>query len=173
MPVVLDATPGSPTANSLTTLAAADAYWASQLYNDHWFDADDDQQTRALITATRLLCEQLAWLGWPTTTTQALALPRSGLRTRTGAVIPSTMIPVDAADATAELAGQLIKAGQMPDTPLDTAGIKRLKAGPVELEFDGSASSRHIAWLPERVWSLIGFLIETRAGSTSVPLTRA
>lgn len=175
MPVVLDATPGSATANSFTTLAAADAYWASQLYPAAWTDpaVTDDTKNRALITATQLLTEQLAWLGWPATTMQALPFPRSGLRTRTGAAIAPTVIPTELANATAELAGQLIAAGQMPDTRLDSAGLKRLKAGPVELEFDGSVQAGAVSWLPGRVWALIGFLAETRAGTTSVPLVRS
>lgn len=173
MPVVLDATPGSPTANSFATVAQADAYFAGMLYADDWDAATPDTKNRALITATNLIVAGVAFLGWPASTTQALPMPRSGLRSRTGAVIASTVIPVELANATAEYARQLITAGAMPTAPSDTAGVKKVKAGSVEIEFDGSSSAGSDGRLPIDVYAMIAFLLESSTqGRTCVPLER-
>jgi hypothetical protein len=175
MPVILDATPGSPTANSFCDLATANSYFAGMLYADDWDDADVDTQTRALITATLLIVVAIGdgWGGWPASTTQALPMPRTGLRSRLNAAIPSTVIPRDLAYATAEYARQLITAGALPSTPSDTAGLKRLKAGPVELEWDGSAPSGSDGELPIDVFAMLGLLVDGSARNrTCVPLER-
>jgi len=143
------------------------------LYADDWTAATDDLKTRALITATQLIVAGVDWRGWPATTTQALPMPRSGLRTRNGAAIPSTVIPIELVHATAEYARQLITAGAMPTAPSETAGLKRVKAGPVEIEFDGSASGGGDGRLPIDVLSMLGFLVEAWSrGRTCVPLER-
>jgi Putative DnaT-like ssDNA binding protein len=173
MPVILDATPGGVASNSFATLDQANAYFAGMLYADDWTAADVDTQTRALITSTLLIGASVEWLGWPTSSTQALPMPRSGLRTRNGAAIPSTVIPVELANATAEYARQLITAGAMPTAPSDTAGLKRLKAGPVELEWDGSLVAGSDGSLPIDVYALIAFLVVSgMRGRTCVPLER-
>jgi hypothetical protein len=175
MAVVLIADAGSPTANSFCDLATANAYFAGLLYADDWTDADEDTQTRALITATLLIVVAIAdgWGGWPASTTQALPMPRSGLRSRLNAAIPSNVIPLALAYATAEYARQLISAGAMPSAPSDTAGLKRVKAGPVEIEFDGSASVGSDGRLPIDIFAMFGFLVEAWSRNrTCVPLER-
>lgn len=173
MAVVLDATPGSASANSFATLAEADGYHAGHLYADVWDDADPDQKTRALITATRLIVAGVDWLGWPASTAQVLPFPRSGLRTRSGAAIASTVIPLELAYATAEYARQLIAAGAMPTAPSDTVGLKKVKAGSVEIEFDGALTAGSDGRLPVDVLGMIAFLAASASpGRTSVPLER-
>lgn len=177
MPVVLIATPGAPDANSFCDLATANAHFAGMLYADDWTDAEvtDDTRNRALITATLLIVVAIAdgWGGWPASTTQALPMPRTGLRSRLNAAIPSTVIPLELAHATAEYARQLISAGAMPSAPSDTAGLKKVKAGPVEIEFDGSASGGSDGRLPMDIYAMFGFLVEAWSRNrTCVPLER-
>lgn len=163
MPVVLIATPGSPFANSFTTLAEADAWLLGQLYSDvDWEEADEDQKNRALITATREIIRNVAsWAGWPTSIGQALPFPRSGVYSALGnSAYPSGEIPLELKAATAEYARQLLNLKRMPDTPVETAGLKKLTAGPVSLEFDNAY--RHPTGLPASVLSMIRHLIEGR-----------
>ena len=68
----LVATPGASNANSYTTVAEATAYFESRLYRSTWENADPADQTVALIWATRVLDEQIDWLGTKVSTTQAL-----------------------------------------------------------------------------------------------------
>lgn len=175
MPVALDAAPASPTANSYATVAEADAYFATQLYADAWTEADADTKARALITATTLLDENVVWRGSAFTATQALGLPRSGLPTRfTWGVLTANLIPMAVVRATAELARQLIEKGQLPDAPVDSVGLKKIKAGSVEVEFDGSQGNAVVAFIPARVFAMIAWLVEsTTAARTSVPLVRS
>lgn len=174
MPVVLVADPASPSANAYVDVAEADAYLATQLYADAWATTDPDLKARALITATRLLDEQVTWRGNPVSTSQALGLPRSSLPVKSGwGFLATSVIPAAVKQATADLARRLVEAEQLPDAPSDTAGLKKLKAGPVELEFDGSTTVVGSV-IPDAVFAQIAFLVEGSATArTCVPLTRA
>lgn len=61
MPFTFDATPGSPTANSLCDVEFADDYLAGELYADEWLSLDNgvpadlQKKQRALVKATRRL----------------------------------------------------------------------------------------------------------------------
>jgi hypothetical protein len=172
MAVVIIATPGDPNANSYATLAEANTYHESVLEADAepWNDADVDVRNRALVQATRLLDANIAWTGWPATSAQVLGWPRIYAYTRTGGLVASNVIPNELKNATAELARRLIVNG-MPDTASDTEGLKRLKAGPVELEFDGSSSDSGV--IPALVLAMIAFLVMRSSHSSSVPVIRS
>lgn len=174
MAVNLDASPGSASANSYATLAEANTYHESHLYGSVWTAAADALKINALITATRLLDENVVWVGWPTNAGQALGWPRAGGLLRSGYAIQSGEIPIALKNATAEFARLLIDAGGMPNSGSDIpAGLKRIKAGSVELEYDPALSSGSEDALPIPVLSMIGFLIETRAQhQLNVPLER-
>ena len=177
MAAVINATPGSPTANSFTTIAFADAWNDAQLYSDDWASANEETKTKALITATRLIRDSVpfdGWQGFAVSSTQALPLPRSGMLSRTGYALPNTLIPVDLESATSELARQLVTAGALPSVPGDTAGLKRIKAGSVELEFDSTQGSFGTTELPDDIFNMISYLLVYGArGGINVPLVRA
>lgn len=157
MPVTLDATSGAATANSFTTIAEADAYLLGQLFADaDWEDADIDTKNRALITATRLIVSAVSeWTGWVSSPTQALPFPRTGAYNRSGYYL-LTGVPQDLKDATAEYARQLINLKKMPDTPQDTAGIKSLSAGPIDVTFD--EAYKPSTGIPDSVMAKISYL---------------
>lgn len=177
MAVTLDATVGGANANSFTTVAEADAYHNNLLYASAWTSATVDDKARALITATRLIVDAInidGWLGYPVDTVQRLPYPRSGVYTRRGNnLILTNEIPQDLKDATAEYGRRLLEQGQLPDEPLESAAadLKRLKAGPVELEFFGN-SAGSVTDLPDPVYAMIAYLFEGRPGGISVPLRR-
>lgn len=174
MAVTLDATPGSASANSYATLAEANAYHESHLYGSVWTAAADALKTNALITATRLLDENVVWVGWPTSAGQALGWPRAGGLQRSGYAIQSGEIPVALKNATAEFARLLIDAGAMPNSGGDIpVGLKRIKAGSVELEYDPALTGGSEDALPVPVLLMIGFLIEARSqNQLNTPLVR-
>ena len=76
MTVTVIATAGASNANSYLTVAAGDALADDLLGTLAWTTATTDNKGRALIMATRYL-DQLEWIGDRTTTTQALAWPRT------------------------------------------------------------------------------------------------
>lgn len=117
MALILNATIGSPTANSYETLAEAQDYWDSRLFTDNWENSDD--KTVALVWGTRVLDSMAVphrrlirpsngvpyyltapkWEGTPATTTQHLAWPRLGLTDRNGNPLDWTITSISVAGA--------------------------------------------------------------------------
>jgi hypothetical protein len=177
MAVFLDPVPSSPTMNSYASIADADAYHASQLYGEGWADVEggDDQKAQALITATRILDENVEWEGWPTANAQPLGWPRSGVMTRNGTQIINGTIPQALKNATAAFAFSMIQSGAIANSGTENPpGLKKVKAGSVELEFDPNLASNVMTdTIPANVWSMIDFLIEGSTRSrTNVNLYR-
>lgn len=75
MPSAIVATIGSASANSYITLADATTYFGNRLNAEVWDAATSDNQTKALLMATKRL-ERENWIGVRATSTQALAWPR-------------------------------------------------------------------------------------------------
>jgi hypothetical protein len=169
MPCSIDASVGGAAANSYCEIATADAHFAGQLHTDVWDAADEDTKCKALRMATRLLDRQFEWAGDITSDGQALLWPRIGVTGRTGLEIASDALPPELVEATAEYAQQLISEDRSADSDVETAGLKRLVAGPVELEFENVQAKA----VPDAVFFLVSHLgdVKTR-GAGSVPLHR-
>jgi hypothetical protein len=151
MSVVIDATPGSPTANSYETVAEFLAYVATKPGAK---PPTPGTEPALLINATRLLDTALrspdlalaeargqeiafGWTGEPTTPdVQALAWPRIGMFTANGVLIDPTVIPQGVKDSVSEIA--LVSAsGKDLTATNDVAvqGISSVKAGSVQVNF--------------------------------------
>lgn len=164
----LVATAGAADANSYLTLAEANAYFETRLSADAWDNADDPE--RALMFATRVLDKmgqpykylifgdpqyyrtRPQWTGAPTTTTQKLSWPRTGMLDANDNEIADTVIPQDLKDATAELALALLVSDRTLDSDISIQGITSIKAGPVSLSFKDMIASKV---MPDYVWSLM------------------
>ena len=82
MPISINATVGSASANSYITLADAQAIvdgFVEDADVTAWASATTDQKNRALFTATQRL-DRERFLGARATDTQALQWPRTGVR---------------------------------------------------------------------------------------------
>lgn len=169
------ATAGAADANSYATTAQATAYHEGHPWASVWAEASGLKQARALVTATRLLDAAIKWHGTVASSTQALAWPRCCAEDRQGRVYASTVIPTPVVEATCEFARQLLAADRTADRDSDTAGLSRLKAGPVELEFKQGSGGAKV--LPDAVVLLLRGLGEVVAGSgqrrATVSLARA
>jgi hypothetical protein len=187
MPGAINAVAGDAAANSYCTLVEATAYNDNHMYGSAWEDASSDDQTRALLTATRLLDEHYAWYGMPTSWSQRLCWPRMGMAspiqsggTGDSGTIPSqflgywgvtlgaTIIPERLKDAEAEFARQLLTADRMLDSQIDTQGITSLKAGPVEVAFRTNIGTKPIPDAVSQMLSLWGLLKSDRTMRTLV-----
>lgn len=155
MPIDLISTPGGTDSNSLCSLEHANLYFERRLPLDPPWITSGDVPKMLLIMATRVLTymnvarkslrwdgnkkpyyyTSRAWTGEVSTSTQALVFPRKGLTDRLGRAIADNVVPVEAMDATAELAGQLQIADRTLDNDIIVQGITSIVAGPVELEF--------------------------------------
>lgn len=178
MPPTLIATVGASDANSYVTLSEANAFIAERPHTEPWFEPPDlvDQRPAALITATRLLDEQVSWYGRPATTTQALAWPQLGQVDAWGRVIVSTVVPVAVQRATAYYALALLREmDQDAATVTADLPIKSKKMGDLTITYQDQGTARAVPaaslQLPTEVRSLLrGY--GTMIGGFNVPLVR-
>ena len=150
MAVTIIATPKAANANSYTTLVDAETYIETNLYATEWDAATDDQKNRSLVTATRLLDEQVEWNAWPTTTTQALLWPQRGQVDLIGNIVDEDTIPQFLVNATSEFAKLLLVSDRTAEP--DTTGYKRLKVDVLELEVD---KNDRASIIPDSVYQII------------------
>lgn len=151
----VDATVGGASSNSYITTAEGDAYHADRLHSIDWTGATADTKRAAVIMATRLLDATYEWANYPTTSEQALQWPRVGMWDTNGIdYVDDSVIPDELKWATAEFARQLIAGDRSADSDVETQGLTRLKAGPVELAFKNNVFAKVIpdavaAFIPE------------------------
>lgn len=108
----------------------ADAYLAGDFGATLWrAETDADQKARALVTATRILDRQ-NWVGEKTDPDQPLAWPRTGVDGYDEDTTPQPII-----DASIVLAKQIHAGSKVDDQASIESGIKRQKAGSVEVEY--------------------------------------
>jgi hypothetical protein len=171
MPTI-DATVGGVSSNSYETQVEANTYYDERLPLPTPWVASGNASVRALIMATRVLdamsvprktlrldscdCQYYytsrTWTGAPTSATQRLAWPRTGMYDANGNVIPSNVIPQMLKDAESELAGQLLIADTTLDNAVIVGGIKSVSAGSVSVSFKDDILA-HV--LPDAVLNLM------------------
>jgi len=110
----------------------ADSYLLAKFGTPAWSAATVDQQSQALVSATRLLDKQ-CWLGDKTDDAQALAWPR----TNTGlSGVEDDVIPSDIISASIELAFLILTGSNVENNSLPGAqGLQVIKAGSVMLQY--------------------------------------
>jgi hypothetical protein len=140
--MTLDATVGGPASNAYLTVAEATAFLDERLNTQPWYVQPQDvtlqaQREAALITATRLLDEQVRWVGTPSSSTQALGWPRSGLSFSLGQAIPPDVIPLTIQRATAYYALHLLRDTSEVTTTTTTGSgvVKRRSLGETTVEY--------------------------------------
>lgn len=171
MPTIV-ATPGATNANSYETLAEANTYFQGRILLDPpWIEVGDPSE-RLLITATKNIeifgsgAKRLVregdrsffvvgrkWTGNPTSSTQALSWPRTGMYDRQGRAIPDNVIPQELKEAESELAGQLKKGDRTLDNDVAVQGITSVTAGSVSVSFKDAGLDPKV--LPDAVVNLM------------------
>jgi hypothetical protein len=119
-----------------TTQPSAGEYLNGSIrWADSWAALSPDQQARALVEATRFIDAQ-RWAGEPTSPSQPLAWPRTGVVRADGTAVDPATVPDEVVQATYLLAAMLSEDSEALDQPPSTGGnIQRVKAGPAEVEF--------------------------------------
>ena len=137
--------------NSYIDAADADVYFDDRLYADEWIGADSGDKDKALLMARRVL-DQQPFAGTLSDPDQMLAWPRTGVYGADPDTVPKAVI-----DAQCELALAFLREDLTADD--GTRGVRRLKAGSVEIEYDGRAPSKR---LPDASLALLEpFLVVT------------
>jgi hypothetical protein len=140
-----------------SSLADADTYFNASIQFVEWDAFSDDQKSRGLVSATRLIDRQ-DWQGEKTeqgSPTQNLEFPRTGLTHCSGTSVGSDESLDIAVEASQMLAFDLLD-GQELETSKSTEDLtKRLKAGSVEIEYF-RADLDSAARFPTDVMELLG-----------------
>lgn len=146
----LDATPGGSQSNSYCLLVEANAYHAQTLNASAWTAASDANKEIALQWATRILDEQVEWVGEIASADQALRWPRFDVYTRDNILLDSDSIPTFLKNATAELAKQLLASDRTAES--SSVGIAELTVDVVRIVFDKNEQK---AVLPPSVYNMV------------------
>lgn len=154
MAATLIATVGASDANSFGSLAEADAYHATVLHaSAPWSGSASTTKISALIMAQQQMTAGIQWTGSPSTTTQNLPWPRSGMYTRNEVSIPDTVIPEEVKWTQFELARLLLTTDRTAEFDIGVNGITHLRAGPVTLKF--KENNRGAPIIPDHIWNLL------------------
>lgn len=141
--------------------AGAATYMAARLGADDWDDASATDKKKAMVSATRWI-DRARWQGAQTDgdTPQPLAFPRTGLTDCDGNAVADTWTP----DAAAyELALVLLGDASVPESVDSGSNIKKLKAGPAELEYFKGTTGR-VSRFPTIAHELLRCFLEGAGG---------
>lgn len=159
--MAFDATVGGASATSFLTVEEANALAVDHPFAAPWLaiasGASGTAQKQALLIAATRALNNLCYLGTPTAEAQALKFPMSGLLTRTGYALADSVIPLDLKLATFEMALNLLRSADAPESAtvelINSLGLTRIKAGPVELGFKEGGGE--VLFVPASVRSLL------------------
>lgn len=178
--IVEDGT-GVANANTYASRATGDAFADAHLYATNWTSATDARKDAALAMATRLIDQEIQFVGYKSNELQALQWPRTNVpdpdlgeivaghpRFTAGYYLASNVVPAAVVNAACELAIQLL--GQNRTGDAQGAGIKRVRIeGAMEVEFEGAPTgvlTRDVIHLLAKYGQPVG------AGSRAVKLAR-
>jgi len=122
--------------NTYATLAESNTYLGDSIDSGNWDFLGDDDKTKALISAFRLL-EKQSYSGTKTDPLQTAAFPRTGLSCH-GAAVDSVTVPEDVESAQIELAYALSQDPTLATQANTGTNEKRLQAGSASIEFFNS-----------------------------------
>lgn len=152
--IVVETGAGLTNSNSYCSVDEADVYHENRLQVSSWSAATETIKETALVWATRLIDEGVAWKGYRTTDAQALMWPRTLVYDREGYTFDSYVIPSWLKNATAEYARNLVDEDRTAETNRDLTGFKKLEIGDLKLTVDSYAKKPQ---MPVAVWTQIRF----------------
>ena len=145
--MALDATVGGADANSFATTDEWDVYFESHPFGADPLALSEALKEAYLIHGTRVL-STLCYTGIATSAEQALPWPRSGMYAVTGYPLSDAIIPRQLKEMLFEFANRVRIDGATSSSSVGDEGLKRIKAGPIEIEYFNPADF-------DRVFSLI------------------
>lgn len=131
---MFDATVGGPNSTSFGTVEEADEYFCQHPFGQSWANMTVAEKQSLLMYGTRIVNAQ-CWTGQAASPDQALAWPRVGMKGSNGYPVPSDVIPREIKHMTFEVALQTKSAGAGISSSVTDQGLKRVKAGSVEVEY--------------------------------------
>lgn len=161
----LDATVGGASANSVATVAEADAYFLNRLHSGLWSTASKEA---ALITGTRLIQDGCRFIGDKATDEQALDWPRTGVYDRDGFYVSELIIPEAVKNGVFEMAYAMLESDITVDSPLKRLGLKSGKVSSLNAVAADYIEQNPI---PNAAWAALGEFAY-KPGSGQIPTVR-
>jgi len=150
--MALNATVGSPDANSYVTEEEATVYFSDRTHVEKWEAFSNKSQ--ALVTASQMLDWYVKWKGLRSTTTQSMAWPRTGVVRGDRSSVAIDTLPSELKVAVYELALSSLDSDRTADDPL--AGIEQVKAGSLMVKADnGDNNSTARDTIPEKIYRIL------------------
>lgn len=140
MAFVLDANPSSPTMNSYVTRAEADDYFAGNFTAMTAWSALEDAQKDAALRQASLKLDTLNYSGLKTSSTQPMAMPRTGVIDREGNTYPSNVVIPKVKYAACEMAYWIISEEDRYFSDQDMQQVDSFKVGPLTAKKDTGAT---------------------------------
>lgn len=159
---------GRTDANAYADVAACDAYHEGHLYATAWTAATSDQRAAALVMATRLIDSQFQFNGFKANDAQALQWPREDCRDPdadgwAGGTVPNDVVPKAVADATCEMARELLIADRTASPPGE--GLKYQNTGTTQTGYDKTDTRPIISSVAQAMLAKYGSLFKARSGA--------
>jgi len=139
MALIVEDGTGLSTAESYLSETDADTYWSNR-GDATWAAATTAAKEESLRRATQYLDASFNWIGVIKSTTQALNWPRAAAYDREDRSL-ADQVPTLVEQACAELAKEALSGALIATVSRDDRA-KRVKAGSVEVEFEGGVSSQ-------------------------------
>lgn len=158
--MILDATVGSPQANSYVTMGEATDYFGSFIGRDWFNELSLYDRSRVLISSSRLLDMYTEWYGTKTTSDQALGWPRNNVQD-----VDNNVIPQKVKYAVYELAQKIHEQGGFLE--FSTPELSSAKIGPISIELAKSSTELGI---PKYIRELVRWLGEVSLFDSGVVL---
>jgi len=164
MPISLIPDAGAANANTYADLAYYKDFIATRRPRPSWTSlalgsSIDANLIVDLIAAAKLLDAGFIWTGQATFATQARIAPRIGWLNRNGFAIDPLIVANEMKDAQCEMAVQLHDSDVAAEDEAGKAGVKRVKADTVEVEFqDVSDSLESVSAVVRRKESKFSYL---------------
>lgn len=159
--MVFDDTVGGANANSWADVTYFKAYHETRYPQLAWITTASDPKIQALlIMAGRALNGDIDWTGTAVDNVQAMTWPRSGMLTRNGFPIATTVIPDELKNAQCELAGVMGAKDIISDNDAAAKGVQSISAGDVSISFQSvnTSTSESVDMILRRLGSEFNYL---------------
>jgi hypothetical protein len=157
VPLVVDAVPLSPSNNSYASVAAADDYIATRIFDETiqavWTDLTVEQKGLYLVNASRALDSFCDWIGDRYSRDQGLKWPRVNAFVD-GYLVDSITFPLRVVEAAIEMALWYAQnTGQVTTTT--TSEFDSIKVGPINIDFNEGAGQPLNEYFPDQIAILL------------------
>lgn len=147
--------PGDSNSNSYVSLNESDLYFSVGYKKEKWIGITNSEKENLLIESTRLLDQHFTWSGFiPSSSTQSLRWPRSGVYDIDQRLIDKDVIPKQVKYAVCELAYSIYLGNGFN---IEENTIDKLKIGPIVVDFSKTSKDPAFPKIVTDLLNILGF----------------